>query len=371
MPFLRPTLTALRTQAMQDITASDLPGADGLLRRAVLRVLAWVQAGMAYLHYGYLDWIAKEGLPFTCDSEFLEGWAGLKSVQRLPATQATGSAQFSGTNGVVLPSGTGVSRSDGAAFVTTAAGTVAGLAVTVPIQAVIPGSAGDSSTGTQFSLSTPIEGINAIGAASTAITGGADQETDSSLRTRMLKAYQNPPQGGAKSDYVEWALSVPGVTRAWCNPMGAGAGTVVVYTMLDVSEAAYDGFPQGANGVSASETRGTAATGDQLAVANYIYPLQPVTALIYSYAPIAQPLGFTVSGLNPGTTAMQIAVTAALSSLLVQKGSPLADTLIDQSDVDAAISAVPGVISFRVTAPTFPQTPALGSIFTLGTVTYL
>ena len=55
MPFQRPTLSALRTQAMQDIASSDLPNANGLLRRSVLRVLSWVQAGMAHLHYGYLD----------------------------------------------------------------------------------------------------------------------------------------------------------------------------------------------------------------------------------------------------------------------------------------------------------------------------
>jgi uncharacterized phage protein gp47/JayE len=186
----------------------------------------------------------------------------------------------------------------------------------------------------------------------------------------MLLAYQAPPQGGDATDYVEWALAAPGVTRAWCNPLGAGVGTVVVYTMFDVAEVAFGGFPQGTNGVATAETRDAAATGDQLAVANSIYPKQPVTALVYSYAPAAQALAFTVAGLLPNTAAMKAAVTAALTGMLFAKANPLATTIIDQSDADAAISATPGIQSFRVSAPAFPQTPTLGNIFTIGVVTY-
>ena len=140
--------------------------------------------------------------------------------------------------------------------------------------------------------------------------------------------------------------------------------------MWDVVEVAFGGFPQGTNGGAASETRITAATGDQLTVANYIYPLRPVTALVYSKAPAATALNFTIAGLNPDTTTTRAASTAAIDGLLYQKASPLSDVSIDQSDVDAAISAQPGITSFRVTAPSFPQTPTIGHIFTRGTVTF-
>ena len=98
MPFPRPTLTALRAQAMQDITASDLPNADGFLRRAVLRVLAWVHAGLAYLHYGYLDWISLQSTPFTSTGEYLEGWAAMAPtpVLREAPTFASGPAAWPG-----------------------------------------------------------------------------------------------------------------------------------------------------------------------------------------------------------------------------------------------------------------------------------
>ena len=60
MPFARPSLTALRNQAIEDISTSGVPGLNGLLRNAVLRVLAWVMAGLAYSVYGYIDWIARK-----------------------------------------------------------------------------------------------------------------------------------------------------------------------------------------------------------------------------------------------------------------------------------------------------------------------
>ena len=368
MPFSRPTLSALRQQAMADITSSDLPNANGFLRRAVLRVLAWVQAGMAYLHFGYLDWIAAQGVPFTCTSEYLDAWSGLKGVLRQAPAYAVGTWSGTGSGTTPLPVGTPVNRQgDGFAYVTTAAAAVSGGNVTAPIRATMAGSAGNADAGTPMTLGTVISGINSAGTAPAAITGGTDLQTDSSLRTEMLQAYANPSQGGAASDYVTWALAVPGVTRAWCNPLGLGAGTVVVYTMFDLTEAAHGGFPQGSNGVATAETRATAATGDQLAVANSIFPLRPVTALVYSYAPAGQALAFTIGGIPAG---QQAAASAALSALLVQKGSPLATVPIDQSDVDAALSAVLGTTPFRVTAPTFPQTPTLGNLFTLGTVTY-
>ncbi|MFC7611718.1 baseplate J/gp47 family protein [Teichococcus aestuarii] len=101
----------------------------------------------------------------------------------------------------------------------------------------------------------------------------------------MLDRFRAPPQGGAVADYETWARAVPGVTRAWIAPNGMGAGTVVVYAMLDDAQAGAGGFPQGADGVAAAETRATPATGDQLTIADALYPLRPATALVYVVAP--------------------------------------------------------------------------------------
>jgi uncharacterized phage protein gp47/JayE len=360
---------------MRDITASDLPNADGFLRRAVLRVLAWVQAGLANLHYGYLDWISRQSTPFTSTGEYLEGWAAMAPtpVLREAPTFASGPAAWTGAVvNTPLPAGTMCSRADGTQYVTAADATVAsGGTVAATVIAVVAGANGNTDSGTPLTLGTVIGGIPSTGTATAAITGGADLELDGSLRTRMDESYGAPPHGGNQADYVTWALQVTGVTRAWCAPYIAGAGTVSVYFMMDEAEQAYGGFPQGTNGVAALEPRDTPATGDQLTLANYLYPLRPVTFLVYAVAPQAATQAFTFSGLSGISTAQQAQVSAALTALFVQDDTPLGTTSIDQSDVSGAVTAIGGLPAFAITSPSsWPITSAAGYLFTLGTVSY-
>lgn len=383
MPYARPTLTQLRDQAMQDITAAPI-GVDGFLRFAVVRVLAWVQAAMAYLHYGYIDYIALQAVPWTATDEYATGWGALIGVYQEDATFALGYVTFTGTAGVSIPSATQIKRSDGAVFTSTAAVTIAtaATAVNVPVIAAAAGSAGNSIAGTSFSLSSPIAGIiGSSGVAATlGITGGTDQEAEDSFKNRYLAEYAAPPQGGDRNDYIEWAEAVSGVTRAWVNPNGSGPGTVVVYTMFDQTEAAFNGFPQGTNGVATNETRDTAATGDLLTVANAILPVQPVTALVYSCAPIAEPVPFTIANLGTNnTTAMQASITAALAAMFVEFGNVggtinpatgAAWPAIDPNAWYGALGAIAGLSNFTVPTPSGPITPGSGELFTLGTVTF-
>ncbi|MBX6386332.1 MAG: baseplate J/gp47 family protein [Microbispora sp.] len=366
MPFERPTLTRLIEQAQTDV-ASAL-GLYALLRHSPERAFAVALAGLAQGLYGYVDWIALQAVPYTATDEYLEAWAALVGVTRKAATQASGSVAFTGAAGSVVPAGTMVIRpSDGAQYITTAGVAVAGDGtVTVPVQASEAGAAGNADIGTTMVLGAAIVGVNSTGSVSVALAGGADLETDDDLRTRMLAAYQNPPQGGAGTDYVEWALQVPGVTRAWAAPNGFGPGTVVVYIMLDDVRAGAGGFPSGTDGVAAAEPRDTAATGDQLLVADHILPLQPVTALVYVVAPVAAPVNLTINDLNDAS--LRPAIQAALTDMLRQKAE-VGGTLYP-SDFIGAIEAVPGVTRFSMPAPSGPVTAAAGHLHTLGTITW-
>src|SRR5215831_18077214 len=205
MPFARPSLTALRNTAIQDITTSGVPGLTGLLRNAVLRVLAWCMAGLAYSVYGYADWIARMGVPFTAENEFLYAWAALIGVYPKDATAASGEASFTGTPDRVLPKDTPLTRQDGTPYVTTADGTVDAQGnVTVPMTATVAGAFTNCDPGTAISIAQPVAGINPGGLTVGFATGGADEETEEELRGRMLAKYRAPPQGGAASDYVLW-----------------------------------------------------------------------------------------------------------------------------------------------------------------------
>lgn len=376
MPFERPSLSALRSQVAQDIS-SALPGTDPLLRFSNLQIMGAMLAGLAHLHYGYIDWIAEQATPFTATQEFLEAWGALKGVYRLAASSASGTVQFVGTNGTVMPSGVQLVRGDGKAFTTTAGGTVASGTVTVPALADadptgLTGAFGNTDAGAVMTIGQAIAGIQSNGVVATAFTGGADLEGDSGLRTRVLLAYQNPPHGGDADDYVTWSLQVPGVTRAWCVPHGYGAGTVLVYVMLDDAESAHGGFPQGTDGVASGEPRDTAATGDQLAVANHIFPLQPVTALVYVIAPTANTVNFTISGIAGASSDTKAAIAAAITSVFREhSGITAGSSTVNLSDIESAIAAIPLTSGFIVTIPSGNVVSASGQVPKLGTVTYI
>jgi uncharacterized phage protein gp47/JayE len=366
MPFARPTLTALRDQSIEDITSSGVPGLTGLLRNAVLRVLAWCMAGLAYAVYGYADWIARMGVPFTALDEYLYAWAALIGVYPKDATAAAGAASFTGNPGTVLPLGTPLARQDGTPYETTGEGTVdiAGI-VTVPIGATLKGAFTNCDDATPISIAQSVAGINSGGATLGPTTGGADQETNDELRTRMLAKYRAPPQGGAATDYVLWALEVPGVTRAWCTGDALGPGTVILYPMLDDAEAAHGGFPQGTDGVAGAETRATpAATGDQLVVADSIYPRQPVTALVYVVAPTPYPVDVTLLALESDTAEIEAAILAALDDAFLVIGEP--GGTVYPSQLYQAILATPGVLHFTMSAPALPVVAPAGALPVMG-----
>ena len=368
MPFERPSLSELRLEVKTDIN-SNLPGSDPLLRNSNLGILADAMAALAHGHYGYLDFIALNGVPFTATGEYLEAWASLKGVNRIPATKATGSVEFTGTAGAIIPAGTLIVRGDGVEYTTDAditldiAGEGTGTAT-----ASEAGAAGDCVSGSVLVLGVSIAGVNSNGEATTPFAGGADQEDDESLRSRMLLAYANPAQGGNANDYVQWAREVPGVTRAWTLANGMGVGTVVVYFMMDEVRSAFDGFPQGTDGGATDETRTTPAVGDQLLVANHIYPLRPVTALVYAVSPIQNDIDLTIDNLGAASVATKAAIAAAVADVFSREGAPGAT--INLSSIESAIAAVANTAGFVITSPTDNIAQTTGQLPVLGVITY-
>ena len=381
MPYQRPTLTQLQNQAAQDINA-NLPGADALLRFTNLGVLGMIQAGMTHMLYGYLDWVAKQSNPATATDEFLAAWASLKDVFREPTTQSSGSVTFPATGSASIPTGAVVNRSDGYSFLVSAEASGSGGSVTVLLTAVpdpagLAGAIGNGAAGTTYTLANGIAGITSTSSGSTAFTGGSDIEGDDSLRARMLFAYQNPPQGGDRADYVRWALEVPGVTRAWCVPNFLGSGTVGVYVMFDGAESAHGGFPQGQNGVSqddvgpAGTPRDVVATGDQLTVVNTIIVEQPVTALVYAMSPLAAVQDFVIAGISGADVSTKAAISAAINAVFLEFGQVSGgESTINLSDLEDAIDAVPKASGFVITSPTGNLVIPKGSLPTLGLITY-
>lgn len=357
MPYPRPTLTQLIDQTQANISAG-LESPTALLRFSNLRILGKALAKGVSGLYGYLDYIAKQAVPWSATGEYAIGWGALKDVTIKPATFALGPVVFSGSAGSIIPAGTPIARaSDNATFVTTADAAIAGGQAIVPVIAGTAGMDGNCQPGVTFTIAKGIAGVSSAATTILGIDGGADVESVDDFKARYLAAYAAPPQGGAEQDYVKWATDIAGVTRAWVRRNGQGAGTVVVYFMMDVVEAAAGGFPQGTAGVAALEGRDLPATGDQLVVANAIYPLQPVGALVYATAPGANVLDFTIAGIPTASPATQAAINAAIAAALAANASPGGVTInggaggITQlSAIERAVSAIPSAAGFVITA---------------------
>ncbi|MCI1437814.1 MAG: baseplate J/gp47 family protein [Acetobacter indonesiensis] len=367
MPYPQKTLSDLQSAAWNDIVASNVTQGKAILPRSILRPLSWMFANLTWGNYDYIAWCFRQCVPWTATDENLDAWAALRGIYRKDATAATGTLAFTGgTPATELPLGTTIMRADGVDYTTTALGTVAADGtMAVSVTCAQTGATGNCDTGTAFGLLTAVAGIPASAVAQGVVTGGADIETDSDFRTRMLSAYASRDGGGRASDYVEWAQAVAGVTRAWCSPNGAGDGTVVVYFMMDDAQAVHDGFPQGVNGAASDETRYTAAQGDQLTVANAIRVNQPVTALVIACAPVAFPVNVTLANLSPNTADQIAAMQTALADLFVREGSPLGMT-VAQSDIETALLSTGA--SFTLSAPAGPTAVPLGSLPAVGVV---
>lgn len=368
MPYSRPTLTQLRQQAVQDVQSGGITGVTALLRFSVLYVLAMVLAGLSNLHFGFIDWISKQAIPATATDEFLESWGALKVVYKKAASAGSGSVSFPVSSAETIPTGTTIIAGGVTCLTTDVSVTTNGVTV-APCLAQTAGAASNVALNALATLGSPVEGVQTSGTVTTAFSGGADEETDDEYRVRVLDAYAAGGENGNEQDYINWALDVAGVTRAWCDPIGMGAGTVVIFFMMDDARSSDAGFPQGTNGAATSESRYTTATGDQLTVADAIYPKRPVTALVIACAPVAQATDFSITGLGDDNTSdNQDAITSALSDMFTRLSEP--GGTIAPNQWYEAINAI-GLTSFVVASPTAAIT-ATGSGYmpTLGAVTF-
>jgi uncharacterized phage protein gp47/JayE len=299
--------------------------------------------------YGYLDWIAKQSIIDTADTEYLERWAAIWKITRKTAGFASGQVAFSGTAGSSILDGTIVQRQDGVQYKVLGDAVFGGGPLVVPLLALEAGEAGNFDSGLPMFLLSPIAGVQSTGTTATKIEGGIDVESDQRLLARLLARIQQPPHGGASFDYEQWALEVAGVTRVWVYPLQMGPGTVTVLFVCDEDDII---IPSPAKVAE---------------VQAYIDARAPVTAEVFVAAPVADPLNMTVK-LAPNTGAVQAAVRAELADLIDRDSAPGGTILI--SRLREAVSLAAGEDNNQIVTPTADVTHATGHMAVLGTLTF-
>ena len=356
MPWSTPTLRDVRTMTRGDVTAS-LSGA-AMVANSVLRVMSDTMAGLAHLTLRYIDWLANQLLPDTAESEWLDrhGAIWLKNsdgtIGRKGATFAEGTVTFTGIQGATVDKGLQLSGVNQVSYETTEQIFIGDGPTDCTVRALVPGVVGNMLPGETLSLVDFGNGIDSA-ATVTLMEGGTDQETDDELRMRVLLRIQNPPMGGCMTDYVEWTLAYPGVTRAWCYPLEMGIGTVTVRFMMDDLRATDEGFPD---------------ADDVANVAAWLDVKRPVAVKdFFLEAPVPYPIDFTVYMLKTDNPATRAAIADSVTQMLKDRLRP-GDTVY-RSWVDEAISAALGEDHHELVFVTTPMA-APGYLAVLGNITY-
>jgi uncharacterized phage protein gp47/JayE len=308
--------------------------------------------------HGHIQHISKQIIPSTeNDDEIAERWGDfwLGDDGRKAAVQSTGSILVTGTPTTNMAAGTVWQRADGEQFDTDSLATVGGGgSVSVPITAIDPGADGNTDVGTTLSIVTPISGIDSNAdveddGSGGGLTGGSDIESIEDLIERVELRVQSPPKGGGPGDYVQWALEVAGVTRAFEFPLQNGPGTVFLTFVRD------------------NDSPIIPTAGQVTAMQTYIDARRPVTAILSVAAPTAVPLNASIQ-LAPNTAAVQAQVDLQLTDYLQRRGNDGATLLI--SEINEAISLASGETDHVLVSPASNKAHAVGTIPTLGTTTY-
>ena len=302
MPFSRPTLQRLITRAAGDIEA-ELQNGGSRISRSVEHTLARALAGLAHGLHGHIEFVSEQIIPDTSEAEFLSRWAEIFGLKRKQATQALFDVLFTGTASSPIPVGTSVQRADGVTFITTAAVAIpVGMPfeITVQVQAEEEGVGGNTDGGSTVTLVSPVAGIDSeatVEGTPGELEGDAvDIESDDALLLRLLSFVQTPPSGGGPGDYVDEALEISGVTRAWELPKQFGPGTVGLIFVLDTFDV--DGNFISTNLPAAPKIAEVQAAMDAFA---------PVTAVVTAAAPVEETLDPDIQ-LEPNTAEVQAAV---------------------------------------------------------------
>jgi uncharacterized phage protein gp47/JayE len=360
MPWITPTLRKVREMVRDDITAS-LYGA-AFIGNNVLRVMADAKAGLAHHVLRYIDWLARQLMPDLAETEWLDrhgdiwlvGPGGV--VGRKMPTYAAGTVTFTGTvGGIVIPSGTRLEGNNLVGYETIEEAVTQSDSAPVPVRvrALDAGTAGNAETDGALAVVPAVPNVDSS-VTVVNLTGGTDIENDDDLRMRVLQRIRQPPQGGAAHDYVRWALSVPGCTRAWVAPLEMGIGTVTVRVLFDDLRADNDGWP----------------LEEDLAVAEaYIDSVRPVAVKdFWVLAPIKQFIDVHIGNLVPDNNETRAAVEASLQDMLLNFAAP-GQTIFATWKAQAIMNTA-GIISADLLAWADDYMPSKGHMAVLGDIHY-
>lgn len=356
MPYTFPTLEEEIARA-RDIWEAEVPGTDAQIWPNNAYVMTTLMGGQANDIKETIRWALRQRFATTADGDQLDEHAKDFGIYRRPPQPASGAVSVTGTAGTTIPSGALLYRSDGVEYEVDAAAVLTGNGTADITVTAVEAGANTNLTGfAKLNFATPISGVdNEALVDGEGLGGGADTETDDSLRNRLLLRKRFPPQGGAVHDYIFWALEVAGVTRVWVDPRAYGPGTVPVWFMTDDSTT---------NGIPDVVTLGN--------VSSYIKSKAPVGARPIVQAPEAAVMDIMISGIGLPSNELQQRISNELADVFrrsVQVSMPNATYQLQTNLLWQAVARATGSSTHKIEMPNDPDIP-VGSIPVQGSVCY-
>lgn len=321
LPITPPTVAELRTRMAADV-ASDTGEQDVYTPRtfayAATRALAAAAGGV----YGFASRVLAELLPITAQDYGILLWSQIVGVPRLAAQPWVGTVNIVFTGAATVADGALLTRDDGTEYELVGAVTRGGAGTSSGIvQATSGGKDTTCEDGATLTLTVAVSGVTSATTVTDTTTAGADIETLSALKGRVLAALQSPPQGGAETDYIAWSKGYNStIDRVWVYPWEPYLGGVTVrFSVVGVGSAM---IPSG---------------GLVTALQTYLRTLAPAHAaeLVYVEAPIGRSIETEIA-LTPDTAAIRSSVQSTLDEMFSELNSEPGGTL-HQDDIRDAI----------------------------------
>ena len=231
----------------------------------------------------------------------------------------------------------------------------------LPVKSVEAGSDQDQVFDVALKFESPIAGVdNVANVEFDELGGGADRETTTALRARLLDRIQNPVAHFSAAEIIATAKTVAGVTRVFVQEITPNVGQVTVYFMRD-------------NDITSIPSGSEVAVVK--AVLDAIRPATSDTDDLIVLAPTGISTAFTFSAISPDTASMKTAIEANLAELFDERTEIGVDVTEDayRSAIFGTVDTTTGqgLASFTLSAPpTGPIVIASGEIATLGAVIF-
>jgi uncharacterized phage protein gp47/JayE len=188
------------------------------------------QAGGVTDNHAHIQAVKAALMPTTAEREDLVEWGVLTGVTKKPATGAhkSNALRVFGTAAASVPIDSELTHASGLRYrIAEAAVVGGGGSVDVDVEAIDVGAATRLNADEVLTFASVPPGLEEQARLVVALDeDGEDEEGDPAYRLRILSRLADPPLGGARHDYEQWALEVAGISAAFAYPLRNGIGSV-------------------------------------------------------------------------------------------------------------------------------------------------